>query len=79
MEGSGLSPPTLFTLGPIAVTRTVLDSVVASGVLVALASFATFEWVGAAYYLLAGVLIGNIWEAWHRWLFSRPRLPSTAT
>jgi Na+-translocating ferredoxin:NAD+ oxidoreductase RnfD subunit len=49
------------------------------GVLVALASFATFEWVGAAYYLLAGVLIGNIWEAWHRWLFSRPRLPSTAT
>jgi Na+-translocating ferredoxin:NAD+ oxidoreductase RnfD subunit len=46
------------------------------GVLVALASYAAFEWVGAAYYLLAGVLIGNIWEAWHRWLFSRQRLPS---
>ena len=46
------------------------------GVLVALASYATFEWVGAAYYLLAGVLIGNIWETWHRWLFSRQRLPS---
>ena len=36
------------------------------GVLVALASYATFEWVGAAHYLLAGVLVGNIWEAWHR-------------
>ena len=49
------------------------------GVLVALASYATFQWVGAAYYLLAGVLIGNIWEAWHRWQFSRQRLPSPAT
>ena len=50
------------------------------GVLIALASYATFEWVGAAYYLLAGVLIGNIWEAWHRWYaFSRRRLPSEAT
>jgi enediyne biosynthesis protein E5 len=50
------------------------------GVLVALVSYATFEWVGAAYYLLAGVLIGNIWEAWHRWYaFSRRRLPSEAT
>jgi Na+-translocating ferredoxin:NAD+ oxidoreductase RnfD subunit len=50
------------------------------GVLIALASYAAFEWVGAAYYLLAGVLIGNIWEAWHRWYaFSRRRLPSEAT
>ena len=49
------------------------------GVLVALASYAIFEWVGAAYYLLAGVLVGNIWEAWHRWLLSRQRLPSPAT
>jgi Na+-translocating ferredoxin:NAD+ oxidoreductase RnfD subunit len=49
------------------------------GVLVALASYATFEWVGAAYYLLAGVLIGNVWEAWHRWLLSRQRLSSPAT
>lgn len=31
------------------------------GVLVALVSYATFEWVGAAYYLLAGVLAGNVW------------------
>jgi Na+-translocating ferredoxin:NAD+ oxidoreductase RnfD subunit len=49
------------------------------GVLVALASYATFEWVGAAYYLLAGVLVGNIWEAWHRSLFLRRRVPSPAT
>jgi Na+-translocating ferredoxin:NAD+ oxidoreductase RnfD subunit len=49
------------------------------GVLVALASYAAFEWVGAAYYLLAGVLIGNLWEAWHRWQFSRQRMPSPAT
>jgi len=37
------------------------------GVMVAVVSFAIFEWVGAAYYLLAGVLVGNVWEAWHRW------------
>ena len=49
------------------------------GVIVALVSYAIFEWVGAAYYLLAGVLVGNIWEAWHRWYsFSRQRLPSDA-
>jgi Na+-translocating ferredoxin:NAD+ oxidoreductase RnfD subunit len=49
------------------------------GVIVALVSFAIFEWVGAAYYLLAGVLVGNIWEAWNRWhSFSRRRWPSHA-
>jgi hypothetical protein len=37
-----------------------------SGLIVAAASYAFFELVGAAYYLLAGVLIGNIWEAWRR-------------
>jgi len=35
-------------------------------VIVAVASFAIFEWMGAVYYLLAGVLIGNVWEAWRR-------------
>jgi Na+-translocating ferredoxin:NAD+ oxidoreductase RnfD subunit len=35
-------------------------------VLVAAVSFAVFEWVGAAYYLLAGVLVGNVWEARRR-------------
>ena len=39
---------------------------VVCGALVAAASYAVFEWVGAAYYLLAGVLIGNVWEAWRR-------------
>jgi Na+-translocating ferredoxin:NAD+ oxidoreductase RnfD subunit len=49
------------------------------GVIVAVVSFAIFEWVGAAYYLLAGVLVGNIWEAWNRWhAFSRRRWPSHA-
>jgi hypothetical protein len=36
------------------------------GAIVAIASYAVFELVGAAYYLLAGVLVGNIWEAWRR-------------
>ena len=49
-------------------------------VLVALVSFGIFQWVGAAYYLLAGVLVGNIWEAWHRWyLFSRRRVAPELT
>jgi Na+-translocating ferredoxin:NAD+ oxidoreductase RnfD subunit len=41
------------------------DQLVCS-VIVAGASYAVFEWVGAAYYLLAGVLVGNVWEAWRR-------------
>jgi Na+-translocating ferredoxin:NAD+ oxidoreductase RnfD subunit len=49
------------------------------GVLVALASYAIFQWVGAAYYLLAGVLVGNVWVAWHRWLFLRERVASAPT
>jgi Na+-translocating ferredoxin:NAD+ oxidoreductase RnfD subunit len=36
------------------------------GAIVAGVSYAVFEWLGAAYYLLAGVLIGNLWEAWRR-------------
>ena len=36
------------------------------GVIVAAVSYAVFEWIGAAYYLLAGVLVGNVWEAWRR-------------
>jgi Na+-translocating ferredoxin:NAD+ oxidoreductase RnfD subunit len=36
------------------------------GAMVAVVSFATFEWLGAVYFLLAGVLVGNIWEAWRR-------------
>ncbi len=36
------------------------------GVLVAAVSYAFFEWAGVVYYLLAGVLAGNVWEAWRR-------------
>jgi len=36
------------------------------GVLVAVVSYAVFESVGVVYYLLAGVLAGNVWEAWRR-------------
>lgn len=43
------------------------------GLLVAVVSFGFFAWNGAAYYLLAGVLAGNLWEAWHRWHVSRSR------
>jgi Na+-translocating ferredoxin:NAD+ oxidoreductase RnfD subunit len=35
-------------------------------VMVAVSSYAIFEWTGAVYYLLAGVLVGNVWEAWRR-------------
>lgn len=36
------------------------------GAMVAAVSFAFFEWAGVVYYLLAGVLVGNVWEAWRR-------------
>lgn len=39
---------------------------VVCGVLIAVASYAVFELLGAAHYLLAGVLVGNIWEAARR-------------
>ena len=44
-------------------------------VIVAVVSWAVFEWIGAAYYLLAGMLVGNVWEAWRRW---RKASPATA-
>jgi Na+-translocating ferredoxin:NAD+ oxidoreductase RnfD subunit len=43
------------------------------GVLVAVVSFVVFEWIGAVYYLLAGVLVGNAWEAWRRIQMHRRR------
>lgn len=36
------------------------------GVIVAVVSYAFFQRVGAAYFLLAGLLAGNAWEAWRR-------------
>jgi F-type H+-transporting ATPase subunit a len=37
MENSGLSPPSLFHIGPIGVTRTVVDTLIVSGLLIAAA------------------------------------------
>ncbi|MGH2458023.1 MAG: RnfABCDGE type electron transport complex subunit D [Chloroflexota bacterium] len=42
------------------------------GVIVAVVSYAVFLTVGAEYYLLAGVLVGNLWETLRRW-DERPR------
>ena len=36
------------------------------GAIVAVVSVAVFEFVGAAYFLLAGLLVANVWEAWRR-------------
>jgi Na+-translocating ferredoxin:NAD+ oxidoreductase RnfD subunit len=36
------------------------------GVIVAVVGYGLFEWAGVVYYLLAGVLAGNVWEAWRR-------------
>ena len=43
------------------------------GSMVAIASFAFFELVGGACFLLAGVLVGNVWEAWRRYSYTRRR------
>jgi Na+-translocating ferredoxin:NAD+ oxidoreductase RnfD subunit len=36
------------------------------GMIAAVVSYVFFEWAGVVYYLLAGVLAGNLWEAWRR-------------
>lgn len=36
------------------------------GVMVATVSYLLFELSGVVYYLLAGLLVGNAWEAWRR-------------
>jgi Na+-translocating ferredoxin:NAD+ oxidoreductase RnfD subunit len=46
---------------------------VVCGVIVAISSYAIFQGLGAAHYLLSGVLVGNVWEAWHRWHLSSRR------
>jgi len=37
------------------------------GAIVGVASYAFFELVHSAYFLLAGLLVGNVWEAARRW------------
>lgn len=39
---------------------------VACGALVAVAAYAVFQGIGAVYYVLAAVLVGNVFEAWRR-------------
>jgi Na+-translocating ferredoxin:NAD+ oxidoreductase RnfD subunit len=36
------------------------------GAIVAVACFAAFEVIHAVYFLAAGLLVGNVWEAWRR-------------
>jgi Na+-translocating ferredoxin:NAD+ oxidoreductase RnfD subunit len=48
------------------------DQVVCA-VVIAAVSYGIFEWVGAAYYLLAGVLGGNVWEGGRRLRIRRDR------
>jgi Na+-translocating ferredoxin:NAD+ oxidoreductase RnfD subunit len=43
------------------------------GAIVAISAYAVFELVGAAYFLLAGLLAGNLWEAWRRSRVRRSR------
>jgi hypothetical protein len=38
----------------------------ANGAITAIASYAVFELIGAAYFLLAGLLVANAWEALRR-------------
>jgi Na+-translocating ferredoxin:NAD+ oxidoreductase RnfD subunit len=44
------------------------------GAIVGAASYAVFEAVGAAYFLLAGLLVANAWEARRRAAAHRARL-----
>ena len=46
--------------------------------IVAITSFIIFERMGAVDYLLAGVLVGNLWEAWRRRRFKLARRGFTA-
>jgi Na+-translocating ferredoxin:NAD+ oxidoreductase RnfD subunit len=40
---------------------------IAFGVITAVVSYLVFELVGAVYFLLAGLLVANGWEAWRRY------------
>ena len=46
-------------------------------IIVALVSYGMFMWFGVVYYLLAGLLVGNAWEAWRR-VIARPGAKATA-
>ncbi len=46
------------------------------GVMVAVLSFAVFQLIGAVYFLLAGLLVANVWEAVRRTRMRNGRLAS---
>lgn len=48
------------------------------GAIVGAAAYAVFALVGAAYFLLAGVLVANVWEAWRRIRLARGRARAQA-
>lgn len=52
------------------------DQIVCAAI-VAVVSYLLFQFVGAAYYLLAGVLAGNVWEARRRVTVFRARRVAT--
>lgn len=54
-----------------------VDQVVC-GAIVGAVSVGVFEWLGAAYYLLAGVLAGNLWETARRVRVRRARVRTGA-
>ena len=43
-----------------------VDDQIVYGILVAVAAFAVLTLVGAAHFLLSGVLVGNLWEGWRK-------------
>ena len=54
----------MLTDPPTAPTR-YQDQIVFAAI-VAVCSVALFEWLGVVFYLSAGLLVGNAWEAWRR-------------
>jgi Na+-translocating ferredoxin:NAD+ oxidoreductase RnfD subunit len=49
------------------------------GAITGVASYAFFELIGAAYFLLAGLLVANAWEASRRWRVRTKRARSRST
>jgi Na+-translocating ferredoxin:NAD+ oxidoreductase RnfD subunit len=43
------------------------------GVITAVVSYLAFQLLGAVYFLLAGLLIANVWEAWRKYRRARAR------
>ena len=48
------------------------------GVITAVVSYAVFELLGAAYFLLAGLLVANAWEGWRRYALHAKRARAAA-